>query len=155
MTAFAEWCQHTALAEAIRSAPWPFPVVEIFHIAGMVLVFGTVLVLNLRVFGLILRSEPVSQVAQDLTPLTVIGLSVQLISGSLMFVASAMKFSENVLFGFKIGLVMVAVAYHFAVHRRVAIASDTLPGRLRFSAAVSLLLWAGVALTGLDLGVLS
>lgn len=44
MTAFAEWCRHTAIATAIRSTLWPFPVIEIFHIAGMVVVFGTMLV---------------------------------------------------------------------------------------------------------------
>ena len=155
MTAFATWCQQTALAEAIRSRPWPYPAIETFHIAGMVLVFGTILILNLRVFGLILRSEPVSQIAHDLTPLTFIGLGVQLVSGSLMFVTSAMKFTENALFGIKIGLVIAAVAYHFAVHRKAAIARDTPTDRLRLSAAVSFVLWAGVVLTGLDIGVLS
>jgi hypothetical protein len=155
MTAFAEWCQHTAIAEAIRSAPWPFPVIEIFHIAGMVLVFGTVLILNLRVFGLILHSEPVSQIAQDLTPFTLTGLGVQLVSGSLMFMTSAIKFTGNVLFGIKIGLVIAAVAYHFGIHRKVAIAKEAQPNRLRLSAAVSLVLWASVVLAGLGIGVLS
>jgi hypothetical protein len=155
MTAFAEWCQHTAIAEAIRSAAWPFPVIEIFHIAGMVLVFGTVLILNLRVFGLILHSEPVSQIAQDLTPFTLTGLGVQLVSGSLMFMTSAIKFTGNVLFGIKIGLVIAAVAYHFGIHRKVAIAKEAQPNRLRLSAAVSLVLWASVVLAGLGIGVLS
>jgi hypothetical protein len=82
---------------------------------------------------LILRSEPVSQIAQDLTPLTLTGLGVQLVSGSLMFMVSAMKFTENALFGIKIGLVVAAVVYHFAIHRRVAIANDTQAGRLRLS----------------------
>ena len=47
----------------------------------MVLVFGTILVLNLRIFGLILRSEPVAQIARDLTPVTLIGL-VQVFEGA-------------------------------------------------------------------------
>ena len=66
-----------------------------------------------------------------------------------------MKFTENALFGIKIGLVIAAVAYHFAIHRKVAIAKDTQPRRLRLSAAVSLVLWAGVVLVGLHIGVLS
>jgi hypothetical protein len=154
-TSFATWVQHTSAAEAIRSVPWPIPVIEIFHIAGMVLVFGTILILNLRVFGLILRSEPVSQIAQDLTPLTLVGLGVQLVSGSLLFMVSAMKFTENPTFRIKIALVIAAVAYHFAVHRRIAIAQETQAHRLRPSAAVSLVLWASVVLVGLDIGVLS
>lgn len=155
MTAFATWLQHTAAAEAIRSVPWPIPVIEIFHIAGMVLVFGTILILNLRIFGLILRSEPVSEIAQDLTPLTLTGLVVQLVSGSLLFMVSAMKFTENPIFRIKIALVIAAVAYHFSVHRRIAIAQETQASPLRLSAAVSLVLWASVVLGGLYIGVLS
>jgi len=153
-TSFATWVQHTSAAEAIRSVPWPIPVIEIFHIAGMVLVFGTILILNLRVFGLILRGEPVSQIAQDLTPLTLVGLGVQLVSGLLLFMVSAMKFTENPVFRIKIALVIAAVAYHFAVHRRIAIARTSAHG-LQLSAAVSLVLWASVVLVGLDIGVLS
>jgi len=154
-TSFATWVQHTSDAEAIRSVPWPIPVIEIFHIAGMVLVFGTILILNLRAFGLIFRSEPVSQIAQDLTPLTLVGLGVQLVSGSLLFMVSAMKFTDNPVFRIKIALVIAAVAYHFAVHRRIAIAHDIPTQWLRLSAAVSLVLWASVVLVGLDIGVLS
>jgi hypothetical protein len=154
-TSFASWLQHTSAAEAIRSVPWPIPVIEIFHIAGMVLVFGTILILNLRVFGLILRSEPVSEIAQDLTPLTLTGLVVQLVSGSLLFMVSATKFTENPIFRIKIAMVIAAVAYHFGIHRKVAIAHETQAHRLRLSAAVSLVLWAAVVLVGLDIGVLS
>lgn len=155
MTAFAAWCQSTALAAAIRNAPWPFPVLEIFHIAGMVVLFGTVLLLNLRIFGLILRSEPVSGMARDLTPFTWAALGVQAASGALMFMASAVTLGERALFGVKIALVIVAVAYHFGVHRRLAIGQEDRAGPLRFSAAVSLVLWAGVVLIGLDIAVLS
>ena len=155
MTAFATWLQHTAAAEAIRSVPWPIPLIETFHIAGMVLVFGTILILNLRVFELILRGEPVSQIAEDLTPLTLTGLGVQLVSGSLLFMVSAMKFTENPVFRIKIALVIAAVAYHFAIHRKVAIEANTPAHRLQLSAAISLVLWASVVLVGLDIGVLS
>jgi hypothetical protein len=154
MTAFAEWCQRTAVAAAIRNAPWPFPVIEIFHLAGMVLVFGTILVLNLRIFGLILRSEPVPQIARDLTPLMLVGVGVQLVSGSLMYLASAIKFAESTVFTAKT-LVIAAVAYHFLVHRRAALVKETRLIMLRLSAAVSMMLWGGVVLTGLDIGILS
>jgi hypothetical protein len=155
MTAFAEWCQRTAVAAAIRNAPWPFPVIEIFHLAGMVLVFGTILVLNLRIFGLILRSEPVPQIARDLTPLMLVGVGVQLVSGSLMYLASAIKFAESSVFTAKMTLVIAAVAYHFLVHRRAALVKETRLIMLRLSAAVSMMLWGGVVLTGLDIGILS
>ena len=53
MSAFLQWCHDNALSEFMRSAKWPFPTVEIFHIAGLILIFGSVLVLNLRIFVVI------------------------------------------------------------------------------------------------------
>jgi hypothetical protein len=58
MTGFLEWCQTNALSQLMNSAKWTFPAVEIFHIAGLVVIFGSMLVLNLRIFGRILRAEP-------------------------------------------------------------------------------------------------
>ena len=46
MSAFLQWCHDNALSEFMRSAKWPFPTVEIFHIAGLILIFGSVLVLK-------------------------------------------------------------------------------------------------------------
>ena len=58
MNGFIEWCQYNALSQFMRSAKWPYPSVEILHIAGLILVFGSMLILNLRIFGRILRREP-------------------------------------------------------------------------------------------------
>ena len=69
MNGFTAWCQYNALSQFMRSAKWPYPSVEILHIAGLILVFGSMLILNLRIFGRILRQEPVSQVAAGLSPI--------------------------------------------------------------------------------------
>src|SRR6202011_622598 len=50
MTGFLEWCQTNALSQLMNSAKWTFPAVEIFHIAGLVVIFGSMMVLNLRIF---------------------------------------------------------------------------------------------------------
>ena len=66
MNGFMEWCQSNAVSHFMRSAKWPYPSVEVLHIAGLILVFGSMLILNLRILGRILRQEPVPQVAAGL-----------------------------------------------------------------------------------------
>ena len=155
MTGFLQWCHDNALSEFMRSAKWPYPTVEIFHIAGLILVFGSILVLNLRIFGRILRQEPVPEVAAGLSPLTVTGIAAQAVSGPVLFMTSAMKFSESTPFKLKLLLLLVALTYHFGVHRRFALDPETPAQILRVSAAASMLLWIGVVLAGFAIELLA
>ena len=127
MTAFLEWCQTNALSQLMSNGKWPYPALEILHIAGLVVVFGSMLVLNLRIFGRILWQEPVPQVAAGLAPLTLAGVAAQLVSGPILFMGSAMKLSESTSFKLKMLLLLAALAYHFAVHRRWALHADAAP----------------------------
>ena len=83
---FAEWCWNLRVSVAIRGAPWPFPALEILHIVGLILVFGTVLILDLRLLGVLLRREPAWQISADLTRWAWPGFALQLLTGPLLFV---------------------------------------------------------------------
>jgi hypothetical protein len=155
MTEFITWCQKSALSEAIRSQPWPYPTIEIFHLAGLILVFGSILVLNLRIFGRVLREEPVWEVAGGLARFTWIGLAVQAVSGPLMFMTSANRFYDSSAFRLKLLLLVVALVYHFGVHRRLAFSNGASTGILRTSATLSLALWGGTVLAGLAIELIS
>jgi hypothetical protein len=154
MTAFVEWCQESALSDFMRSAKWPYPTIEVFHLVGVILVFGSMLVLNLRIFGRILRREPVPQVAEGLAPFTSIGLAAQVVSGPVLFVTSALKFSQSAPFKLKLLLLVAALTYHFGVHRRVAMDPETTTSTLRISAAISAVSWIGVVLAGFAIPLL-
>ena len=155
MTDFLTWCQSTALSQWVLSAKWQYPTVEIFHIAGLVLVFGSILVLNLRIFGRILRQQPVSEVAAGLSPLTLAGVIAQFVSGPVLFMATAKHFYESVPFRVKLLLLAVALVYHFGVHRSLAMKAQAVDRALRISAAASMLLWIGVVLAGLGIELLA
>jgi len=150
---FAQWCQNLALADAIRSVAWPFPTIEIVHLAGIVLVFGSILITNLRMFGFILKDVPAVEVARSVAPWTLIGLGFQVISGPLMFITSATRFYGNETFRVKLLLLAVALIYHFAIHRKAASSARTLI--LKLSAAVSMLTWIGVVLAGMGIELLA
>lgn len=46
------WLAETALAQAMRGWLWLYPIVEIIHIIGFVILVGAVLMFDLRVLGL-------------------------------------------------------------------------------------------------------
>ncbi len=147
---FAEWCWNLPLSIAIRSAPWPFPVLEILHIAGLLLVFGTVLIVDLRLLGMVLRREPGGQVSGDLMRWAWPGFGVQVLTGPLLFIANSRKFYDSGFFRAKLVMLAVAIAFHFIVVRRIS-ASVEAGGRARLAGAVSLALWAAVIVSGLSI----
>jgi hypothetical protein len=146
---FAEWCWNLPVSVAIRSAPWPFPALEILHIVGLVLVFGTVLIVDLRLLGVILRREPAWQISADLMGWAWPGFALQILTGPLLFVANSRKFYDSPFFRCKLVLLVLAVAFHFTVVRRVGASIDA--GVARWAGGVSLALWAAVILSGVSI----
>jgi hypothetical protein len=150
---FAEWCWNLPLSIAIRGAAWPFPVLEILHIAGLLLVFGTVLIVDLRLLGRILSREPGWQVSGDLMRWAWPGFALQVLTGPLLFAANSRKFYGSEFFRTKIVLLVLAIAFHFVVVRRVSASVDAgfSPWRARLAGGVSLALWAAVIVSGLSI----
>ncbi len=140
-TSFSLW-----LGQSVERIAWLF----VFHILGLTLLLGTVLVSNLRIFGLALRRQPLAELARDLDPLVVIGLCLTLISGALIFTGGAENYYAGWWFRTKMMLLLVALVFHFAVFRRVIRADETRfhPILTRLSGGVALLLWFSVGIAG-------
>jgi len=149
---FAEWCWNLPLSAAIRGAPWPFPLLEIFHLGGLVLVFGTVLIVDLRLLGKILHRDSAREIWGELMRWAGIGFGVQLLTGPLLFIANARKFYDSGFFHTKIVLLIFAITFHFVVVRRVsALDSGSTPRRARLAGGLSLALWAAAIVSGLSI----
>lgn len=148
---FLEWCQHSALSELVRKKAWTIPAIEILHLSGVILVFGSMLIINLRLLGWIFASEPSSVIAADLSRRTRLGLILLVVTGPLLFFAMPMKLFETPDFSVKLALVAIAVTYHFAVHRKRMLAASASTG-LRISAGISMTLWLAAILAGLEVG---
>jgi hypothetical protein len=147
---FFEWCESSGLMVAMRSSLWLFPVIESFHLMGLALTGGAVLMLDLRLLGLGLRRQPVALVARDAERWLVVSLFVMLPTGFLLFMASAVKCYYLPVFWFKMASLFVALVFTFSVRRRVALAADRRmnPVWARSVALISLSLWASVAIAG-------
>jgi hypothetical protein len=148
---FLEWCQQSALSELVRKEAWTIPAIEILHLSGVILVFGSTLIINLRLLGWILASEPSSVIAADLARRTRLGLILLVVTGPLLFFAMPMKLFETPDFSVKLALVAVAITYHLAVHRKRMLAAESSRG-LKISAGISMALWLAAILAGLEVG---
>jgi uncharacterized membrane protein len=78
------------------------------------------------------------------------GFAVQILTGPLLFVANSRKLYDSGFFRAKLVLLVLAIAFHFIVVRRVS-ASVEAGGRARLAGAVSLALWAAVIVSGLSI----
>jgi hypothetical protein len=147
---FFDWAYNSSAGFSIRASAWKYPAIEIVHLMGLVLLFGTVLIPNLRLLGLMLRDQAVADVAHGVARWRWIALTMMVPSGSLMFLAEAMRLYDKPAFFVKMSLVVMALAFQYTAHLAVT-GSEALAASWRGKAAAlsSLAMWFGVAFTGL------
>ena len=114
---------------------------------GLALLLGTILMVDLTLLGYGIGSHPAARIGRELGKWTTTGLVIMLASGPLIFTSEAVKCSKTPAFWIKMTLLALAIAFHFTIHRRTALAEPP-PPEVKTVAAVSLALWFGVALAG-------
>jgi hypothetical protein len=147
----------SALGQAMRQWLWLYPSVEIVHIVGIALLFGSIAVLDIRLLGAS-RSIPVRRLARHVLPWTAASFLLIIPSGLLMFVAHASDFIASPVFAIKMCLILLAgvnAALFHTITMRSADIWDTEemrelppPPSVRLAGAVSLLIWIAVIACG-------
>lgn len=147
----------SSLAVAMRQWLWLYPSVEIVHITGIGLLFGSIAVFDLRLLGLS-RSIPVRALAKHVLPWTAASFTLIVPSGLMMFSAHASDFIQSGVFVLKMGLILAAglnAALFHAITFRTADVWDSEemrklppPPSARLAGALSLLLWILVIACG-------
>src|ERR1700735_5492117 len=116
---FFQWCDNTAVSQSIRNSRVAFPVIENFHLFALTVLLGSLVVLVLRQFGLIYKSQPISEVASALRPWNRRSLAVMLTSGILLFLSEAMKCYGNTSFRIKMLFLFFALLFQFTIYNRL------------------------------------
>ena len=151
---FFHWCDATWVGATIRDSRVLFPIIETFHLLGLTLLLGAMLLINLRLFGLVMRQTPVTRIARPLFPWMLGSLAVMLGSGVLLFFSEAMKCYGSSPFRLKMILLSLAILFQFTIYRKVTTSDGTsihpLQGAL--VGLLSLMLWFGVGLAGRAIG---
>ena len=153
------WLQATPIASAIAENEILFPWIESVHVLAIVLVVGTISIVDLRLLGIASLDVPVRRLMRDVIPYTWGAFTVAVITGSLMFSSDAVNYGHN--FFFRGKLVLLALAgLNMAVFHLVGVGDiarwDTGTGRTpvaaRAAATISLLIWIAVVAFGREIG---
>lgn len=141
------------LAVAMRHELWLYPVVEIVHITGFVLLVGSIIVFDLRLLGLS-KALSVRQLAWHVLPWSLGALLLIVPTGLMMFIAHAGDFISNAAFIVKMMLLFCAgtnaAVFHAGVFRGVAAwdSGVATPVAAKLHALLSLIIWLGVLTCG-------
>lgn len=131
-----------------------FPVLELFHLFALTILLGSTVVLSLRLLGVIMRKQPIPELAHDLSPWTTGAIAVVLTSGLLMFSSGALRYYDNDSFRVKMVLLITALTFHFGYFRRVVRRDESAQSRraIKIAGIGALILWFGVGLAGRSIG---
>lgn len=149
--AMSGWPDAAAIGAAlVLDYPWVWPICEVFHFVGLCLLFGVVLLVNLRVLG-VLRGVAFADVSR-LMPWALLGFIINVVTGMLFFLAAPDQYTQNSAFAWKIGLVVTAGAtliYPVASEELRGLKPDAAASATaRLVAAASVLLWTAVIFLG-------
>jgi hypothetical protein len=151
---FFKWIDGTWMNKLINDSNWLFPAIEAVHIVALALLFGAVIVLNLRLLGFMMRGRSLPQLARELEPFTLVSLIVILASGVLLFVSEAVKSFYSTPFRIKMVLLLSAIVFHFAVSWRLMRKEEgqRSPALSKVAAVFALALWISVGFAGRAIG---
>lgn len=103
------------LSAVLRTSAWAYPALEIVHLAGLALLFGSIAVVDLRLAGL-WRTMPVLTLLRHVLPLTALAFGIAAASGALLLLAHADELLPNPALQVKLALVALALANAVAFH---------------------------------------
>jgi hypothetical protein len=152
MEAFLIRLEALPLADRIRMEVWAFPITNTVHVIGIALLFGGIVVLDLRLLGYRGRMLEISSLAHLVLPLVAVGFALAVVTGGLMFLANPREYWANPYFPWKLGLIAAAGVNALILHATVWPERDRWGSRAplpaRVAGVASLGLWAGVITCG-------
>ena len=135
---------HGLARELLSTVPGAPPIVQTVHLLSIAAIMGSIVLVDLRVLGLALPSQPPRDLIRRLLPWTWAALPLLAISGLVFVFAQPHRYFANPVFQWKFTLLAPAVALAAAVHR-LELADGWLA---RGIAALSLALWVAIVLAG-------
>ena len=138
----------TALAQTLRSSRWGYAAVNAAHIFAIALLIGSVVPLNLRLFG-VWRGISREAVVRVLAPVAASGLALALITGPLLFSVRAREYSEVEFLQVKLIFIAVGVLSTLALcWTHGFLLRDAPRARLVGHAILSTVCWLGALVCG-------
>jgi uncharacterized membrane protein len=135
-----------------------FPWIESLHVLSIVLVVGSIAMVDLRLLGFRARERGVRSLIGEVLTYTWAAFACAAVTGLLLFCSSASGYVANPAFRIKAVLLVLAglnmVYFHLLPYRTVHLWDDLVhpPLRARIAGGISLACWIGVVAAGRWIG---
>lgn len=159
MNEFLAWLEASALGRLMReSGVWTYASVNLVHILGVASLFGSVLVLDLRLLG-IMRRAPLAALTDAASPIAAAGFVVAVTSGTALLATNATDYSDNPFLLIKFPAIAVGLLNALAIrrsqawrarHERALTPAET--RRLAVMGGISLAAWLTAVAAGRMIG---
>jgi hypothetical protein len=155
---FALWIQATDFFTYLRGSGYVYPVILSMHMVAIALFGGMILMTDMRLLGLAMKKYPISDVVDQLRVPKRYGFLLVAGCGLLMLGCKAEEYYYNAFLRTKL-ILLALVAVHALVFRGSVYGkaaefdrAGRVPGLAKTAAALSLLLWIGIACMGRGIG---
>ncbi len=126
------------LAQAMKYSSWLYPTVETLHLWGIGMLFGSVVLMDLRVLG-VAKAIDFAALSRLGVTVSVMGFGLAVLTGSLLFITHASELIASSLFVTKMCLIFLLLCNAVLLRMR-----DPLSRLTQLQAVISLLGWASV-----------
>jgi hypothetical protein len=117
---FLTWLEASLLGRAIReSGVWAYAIVNTVHVLGVATLFGSVLVLDLRLLGA-WRRLPLAPVVRSAAPIAGVGVGIALLSGASLLSVNGSEYIGNPWLLVKFPAILVGLLNVVVVRRSAA-----------------------------------
>ncbi len=150
----AIWVSETKWSIALLESLYMYPWIESAHVLSICFFIGILLFVDLRLMGVAFTKLPISEMNKKVLPWSLFGFSLMMLTGFLLFYAIPVRSYQNIFFRFKVILILLAGLNAFLFHRQMKVEGmiwdegKSIPKSVHLKAAVSLVLWSGVIISG-------
>lgn len=154
---FGEWIEHLSWVQYVGMTAWLYASIAVAHYFTLLVLVGTSVFVDLRVLGLAATRKPIAQVGEQIYPWMWGAFCLAIVSGFLMFTTDAGDYLPDTVFRVKMATILLAVIFTIVVQRGVAQWAQlpSIPASAKVLASISLLLWIGSILAGVEIAAIS
>lgn len=136
---------------ALHESLYLYPLIETAHVLAICLFLGTLFFVDFRLLGWSFKSISLPEICKRILPYSLMGFTIMVITGALLFYAIPERTYQSIFFRIKILLLVIAAVNAFFFHRKMRKVDETKIKVSNFSKAAaitSLIMWCGVIIMG-------
>ena len=148
---FGEWLAGTALSATIQNVSWIIPTTQAIHILCVALVMAAVFIVDLRILGVLARTQTLEALSHRYLPWVWYLLPILFASGAVLIIGEPGRSLLNPVFAAKMLMLVTAALLTLALERPLRHATSApAPTQLglQAGAVLSLILWTGIVFAG-------